>query len=195
MNSYVVRATDREYMVRLQLRMREDHADKMKRSIKARELAEVEREKRLILAGRMPMDDAPAELADHPVFKVTQLANKILEERKLKEEKKKRPKKVKRFNYDLLEGMEEEETEDTDLIECMEVEDGEVDVKRKLQELDELVAEGELVSDSDYLRVKYADPLVEELRELETVDELYEVADEVVGPLWGRPCGGQVRRV
>ena len=48
------------------------------------QIGEVEREKRLILEGKMAVEEAPAELANHPVFKITQLTNEILEERRKK---------------------------------------------------------------------------------------------------------------
>lgn len=45
-------------------------------------MGEVEREKHLILEGKMPVEEAPEELANHPVFKITQMTNKILEEKR-----------------------------------------------------------------------------------------------------------------
>lgn len=138
----------------------------------------------------MSMDDAPAELAEHPVFKITMLAKKIIQELKDKEEAKKKRKKVKKFNYDLLEGMEEEEEEDSDLIECVEGLETEAEKKRRLVDFEDFLAEGEgTFTDEDYLRIKYMDPVVEELQEMETVDEVYEVADEIVGEITNKSCG------
>lgn len=45
---------------------------------------EVDREKKLILNGKMAVEDGPAELANHPGFKITQFTKKILEERRMK---------------------------------------------------------------------------------------------------------------
>lgn len=47
-------------------------------------MGEVEREKHLILEGKMAVEEAPEELANHPVFKITQMTNKILDEKRQK---------------------------------------------------------------------------------------------------------------
>jgi hypothetical protein len=45
---------------------------------------EVEREKSLILAGKMPAKEASKELMEHPVFKISQLTRSIIEEKERK---------------------------------------------------------------------------------------------------------------
>lgn len=45
---------------------------------------EVEREKKLILEGKIPIEAAPKELKNHPVCKINQITKKILEEKKVK---------------------------------------------------------------------------------------------------------------
>jgi hypothetical protein len=45
---------------------------------------EVEREKKLILEGKIPVKEASKELLEHPVFKITQLTKDIIEEQKAK---------------------------------------------------------------------------------------------------------------
>lgn len=143
----------------------------------------------------MSMDEAPAELANHPVFKITMLAKRIIEDLRAKAESKKKRKKVKTFNYDLLAGMEEEEEEDTDLKECVEGLETDMEKKRRLVEFEEFMTRGEgTFTDEDYLRIKYMDPLVEELQEMETVDEVYEVADEIVGEITNKSCGRRLAR-
>lgn len=47
------------------------------------QLSELEREKRLILEGKMGVEDAPY-IANHPVFKVSKMANSIFEDRRKK---------------------------------------------------------------------------------------------------------------
>lgn len=44
----------------------------------APQVDELEREKKLILDGRMSLDEAPRELVDHPVFQISQLIKQIL---------------------------------------------------------------------------------------------------------------------
>ena len=45
---------------------------------------EVEREKTLVLAGKMPVKEASKELMEHPVFKMSQLTKSIIEEKERK---------------------------------------------------------------------------------------------------------------
>ncbi|KAG8325974.1 hypothetical protein J6590_054187 [Homalodisca vitripennis] len=159
-----------------------------------REIAEVEREKRLILEGKMPIEEAPEALSNHPVFQITQKANQILEERKRKAEARRRPKRLKRFDYSLLEGMEEPDVGDTEMLSCIDMDESDADRALKFEEKETLMSEGlGGFTDEDYDRIKYADPLVEDLNEAETVDELYSLADEIVGPLTGKTCGGLVK--
>lgn len=42
---------------------------------------EVEREKTLVLAGKIPVKEASKELMEHPVFKMSQLTKSIIEEK------------------------------------------------------------------------------------------------------------------
>ncbi|XP_054282935.1 uncharacterized protein LOC129000082 [Macrosteles quadrilineatus] len=193
MGSYVVRATDKTYMLTLGHRMREDFEDTVRKRIKDRAQAEVDREKVLILEGRMPPEKAPKELSNHPVFRITLLAKRMIEEKKLKEEMAKRPKKLKIFDYSLLDGMEEEVVEDTEMTSCIDEEESDEERMRKLADMEEYLAEEEVFTDEDYLRIKYEDPLVEELMQVEAVDDMYEVAEEIVGQLTGKRCGGLVK--
>ncbi|KAK3907277.1 A disintegrin and metalloproteinase with thrombospondin motifs 20 [Frankliniella fusca] len=78
MGTNVVRITDRKYMLELQRRLREDHIRGVRERIRAREVDELEREKKLILSGRMSLDEAPKELVDHPVFQISQFIKNIL---------------------------------------------------------------------------------------------------------------------
>jgi len=45
---------------------------------------EVEREKTLVLAGKMPVNEASMELMEHPVFKISQLTKSIIQEKERK---------------------------------------------------------------------------------------------------------------
>jgi len=44
----------------------------------------VEREKTLVLAGKMPVNEASMELMEHPVFKISQLTKSIIQEKERK---------------------------------------------------------------------------------------------------------------
>jgi len=45
---------------------------------------EVEREKTLVLAGKIPVQEASKELMEHPVFKISQLTKSIIQEKERK---------------------------------------------------------------------------------------------------------------
>jgi hypothetical protein len=48
------------------------------------QVEEVEREKTLVLAGKIPVKEASKELMEHPVFKISQLTKTIIEEKERK---------------------------------------------------------------------------------------------------------------
>jgi hypothetical protein len=45
---------------------------------------EVEREKKLILEGKIPVEEASKELMKHPVFEISKLTKKIIEQQRTK---------------------------------------------------------------------------------------------------------------
>jgi hypothetical protein len=45
---------------------------------------EVEREKTLVLTGKLPVKEASKELMEHPVFKISQITKTIIEEKERK---------------------------------------------------------------------------------------------------------------
>uniref|UniRef100_A0A1B6DSZ3 Uncharacterized protein n=3 Tax=Clastoptera arizonana TaxID=38151 RepID=A0A1B6DSZ3_9HEMI len=174
--SNIVRATDYVYMQELQKRLREDHEETVDKGIHNIELQEVEREKRLILDGKMSLEDAPAELSRHPVFRVTQQVRKILDERKYKAESSKIKRKIKDFDYDLLEDLDTRMDSKSEI----NVPPG---MDKNLSNLQEIYydLEDQVITEADYNRIKYEDPLVKQLKSLETVDEMYALADTIVG--------------
>ncbi|XP_067002327.1 uncharacterized protein [Anabrus simplex] len=190
MGSNVVRITDRRYMQTLQQRIREDHMQCLEKRIKEREEEEFEREKQLILDGKLPLECAGKELANHPVFKISKITSQIIEKRRSKF-------KVKKLSipyYPLEEGEAEGEigwkeaaavagegsmTHVDEVPEEQEVPSEPTSESR----IQEDVAKGYLFPQEVFERLKYESPLIKELRQLETVDELYKLADKIVGPL------------
>jgi hypothetical protein len=45
---------------------------------------EMEREKKLIIEGKIPVQEASKELMEHPIFKISKLTRNIIEEKKPK---------------------------------------------------------------------------------------------------------------
>ncbi|XP_046677362.1 uncharacterized protein LOC124365426 [Homalodisca vitripennis] len=187
MGTNVVRITDRNYMQKLQMRIREDHEESVRKRIHDREVGEVEREKHLILEGKMAVEEAPEELANHPVFKITQMTNKILEERRQQAEAKSMSKLMKKLqNYELSLPEKKSENEVTEVERYIELDEAEQERAKKLQEIEENISAGALFTQEDYDRIKYEAPLVKQLRTVENVDGLYKLADEIVGPIQAR---------
>ncbi|KAJ4449384.1 hypothetical protein ANN_00783 [Periplaneta americana] len=54
------------------------------RRIRDREAEKVEREKKLVLEGKIPVEEASKELMNHPVFRISRLTKTIIEEKKVK---------------------------------------------------------------------------------------------------------------
>ncbi|KAI4466163.1 cuticle protein [Holotrichia oblita] len=84
MGSNVVSLTDRGYMQRLQERILEDYAQNMCKRIATRQAEEMERVKNLVLIGKIPLEHAPPEMANHPVMLIEMYCNKLISERRAK---------------------------------------------------------------------------------------------------------------
>nr|CAD7447304.1 unnamed protein product [Timema bartmani] len=178
MGSNIVRVTDRAYMQRLQQRIHEDHVTRQQERIAVREAEEVEREKRLILQGKIPMEEAPKELADHPVLLISQITKKIAEERSIK---KKTVLTSPNF-YPSPATLSEDEEREGAIIMQERVVEGDLSLEDKLEEVEDPERKY-MLTPEQYEKLKYESPLIKQLRNVETVVELYKLADEIVGPL------------
>nr|CAD7410291.1 unnamed protein product [Timema cristinae] len=160
MGSNIVRVTDRAYMQRLQQRIHEDHVTRQQERIAVREAEEVEREKRLILQGKIPMEEAPKELADHPRKTVLTSPN----------------------FYPSLTTLSEGEEREGAIIMQERVAEGDLSLEDQLEEVEDPERKY-MLTPEQYEKLKYESPLIKQLRNVETVVELYKLADEIVGPL------------
>ncbi|XP_039280685.1 uncharacterized protein LOC111056609 [Nilaparvata lugens] len=184
MGSNVVRVTDRTYMQSLQGKLRDNYDDNLKQRITAREADEVEREKRLILEGKMGVEEAPEALADHPVFRITQLTNKMLQDRRIKQSKARLPKALRDLDYETArEAARDREVPDHEESElAVELDLEEAERHRRLQEIAKDISNEQLFTQEDFDRIKYETPLVKQLRTVESVDELYRLAEQIIHP-------------
>lgn len=73
-------------------------------------------------------------------------------------------KKLKNYELSLPEKKEEEETE---VEKCIELDEEEIARAKKLQEIEENISAGALFTQEDYDRIKYENPLVKQLRDVE----------------------------
>ncbi|KAJ8952517.1 hypothetical protein NQ318_003313, partial [Aromia moschata] len=176
MGTNVVLLTDRVYMQRLQERILEDYEESMAKRIKAREAheflkieQEMDRVKNLVLTGQIPLSQAPPEMAEHPVMLIENYCNLLIAERRAKI---KIP-RVKIPTYLYL--------DDTpDPPSGLSIEQGHVfrkqgdgmciPVTTYLQSTEEEdVTKGYMVTQEEYERLKYVDPMVKQLISCEVI--------------------------
>ncbi|XP_075211447.1 uncharacterized protein LOC142318820 isoform X2 [Lycorma delicatula] len=186
MGSNVVKVTDREYMQNLRTRLQENHEEIFKKRINDREADEVEREKKLIIEGKMGMEEATAALADHPILKITQLTNKMIENnKKLQFGKSRLPRALRDLDFETArEAARDREVPDHEESElAIELDAEEAERQRRLQEIAKDISNEQLFTQEDFDRIKYETPLVKQLRTVESVEELYRLAEQIVGPI------------
>ncbi|XP_057666175.1 uncharacterized protein LOC130899968 isoform X1 [Diorhabda carinulata] len=181
MGTNVCSLTDRDYMTRLQIRILEDYAEKMDKRIKTREAEELERVKNLVLNGTIPLSQAPPEMADHPVMLIDAICNKLIAERRAKI---KIPKvKIPTFLY-------WDDTPDPES--GLTIQKGHVfrgPEERLCLSADRFLNYSEeheekySLPQEEYDKIIYINPLVRRLLECESVEEIYELAEEITGSL------------
>ncbi|GJQ67217.1 hypothetical protein Trydic_g8123 [Trypoxylus dichotomus] len=183
MGSNVVSLTDRGYMQRLQERILEDYAQSMSKRIATRQAEEMERVKNLVLIGKIPLENAPPEMANHPVMLIEMYCNKLIAERRAKI----KVQKIHIPNY-----LYWDDTPDPPSGLC--IEKGHVFRKNDqslctpperflLATEEEEIENRYMFSSEEFENMKYEDPLVKDLKDCETVEEMYELADEIIGVL------------
>lgn len=183
MGSNMVSLTDRAYMQRLQERILEDYALAMEKRIIVREAEEMERVKNLVLIGKIPMDQAPPEMADHPVMLIEQYCNKLIAERRAK---------MKVLKVHIPRYLYYDDTPDPPS--GLSIEKGHV-FREPGERLctppehyvfipdEEDVENGYMFTAEAYDYLKYEDPLIKQLKACETIEEMYARADEILGVL------------
>ncbi|GBP36816.1 hypothetical protein EVAR_28157_1 [Eumeta japonica] len=180
MGKSLVSLTDKVYMNELEERIRQVLEESLNRRVAARVLDEMERLKKLILVGKTPLEDCPPELYKHPVFVFWRLVNKEVE----KESKKRadaylRKLKVKRkMDQPPAESMEDVTEEEKKAVV--------VDVLKKcrmelIKRQGEDIHNGFRCTNSEFESQRYESNDVKNLKKLKTVDELYGLADKIIG--------------
>nr|CAH7733201.1 unnamed protein product [Callosobruchus chinensis] len=185
MGSHIVSLTNRAYMQTLQERILDEYAEAMDKRIKTREEEELERVKNLVLIGKIPFSQAPAEMANHPVMLIEKYCNKLIAERRAK---------IKVYKVKIPTYLYSDDTPDPES--GLAIEKGHVfsppSVKLCMpyerfllpkpvegeEEVDEYMIDPE-----KFELMYYEDPLVKQLKNCETIEELYELADEIIGVL------------
>ncbi|VVD03657.1 uncharacterized protein LOC126972725 [Leptidea sinapis] len=182
MGSNLVRLTDKSYMNDLEDRIRAVNEEGLSKRITNRVLDEMERLKRLILVGKTPLKECPPELFHHPVFVFWRMVNKEVA-RASKKRADAYYRKLKTSQK--LEQSQEEEVE----AEGVEEESEQLTARQLLakcqEELEEIkqadVEKGVRFTDELFTQLKYETNDVKTLKTLNTVDELYALADKIIG--------------
>ncbi|KAB0797445.1 hypothetical protein PPYR_08439 [Photinus pyralis] len=181
MGSNVVNLTDREYMQLLQERILENYANEMNKRIATREAEEMERVKNLVLIGRIPLDEAPPEMVDHPVRLIEMHCRRLIAERRAK---------IKVHKGFIPKHLYVDDTPDPPS--GLSIEEGHV-FRSKNERLchppacvlsipdKEDVKRGYMFTEENYAKLNLEGSLIQELRKSQTVEEMYQLADRIMG--------------
>ncbi|XP_026327205.1 uncharacterized protein LOC113235631 [Hyposmocoma kahamanoa] len=181
MGTNLVRLTDKSYMNDLEDRIREVIEENLNKRISERVMDEMERLKRLILIGKTPLQECPPELYHHPVFVFWRMVNKEVAKASKKRadayyRKLKTSQKVEQFTED--ENVVEEQEEGEKLT-------SEQLLERCRQEIEDQkqadIEKGVRFTDEMYATIKYETNDIKNLKNLTTVEELYALADKIIG--------------
>ncbi|KAJ2944590.1 hypothetical protein O0L34_g3943 [Tuta absoluta] len=177
----MVRLTDKSYMSELEDRIREVNEEALNKRITTRVMDEMERLKRLILVGKTPLKECPPELFHHPVFVFWRMVN-----REVARASKKRAdiyyrklKASQKIDVTTEEEVEEEQQQEAEQLTTEQL------LERCRAELEEQkqgdIEKGVRFTDEQYAQLKYETKEIKELKNLTTVEELYALADKIIG--------------
>ncbi|XP_052757859.1 uncharacterized protein LOC128202263 isoform X1 [Galleria mellonella] len=182
MGSNLVRLTDKSYMTDLEERIRAVNEENLNKRISARVLDEMERLKRLILVGKTPLQECPPELYHHPVFVFWRMVNREVAKaskkradayyRKLKASQKTDQSMDEEAENEATEDESEQLTPEQLLTKCNE----ELEEQKQKD-----IAKGVRFTDEQFALLKYETNDVKTLKSLTTVEELYALADKIIG--------------
>ncbi|CAG9784590.1 unnamed protein product [Diatraea saccharalis] len=182
MGSNLVKLTDKSYMTELEERIRAVNEENLNKRISSRVLDEMERLKRLILVGKTPLKECPPELFNHPVFVFWRMVNREVARasKKRADAYYRKLKASQRFDQSL-----DGESETEVIEEEAEQLTSEQLLSRCHQELEEQkqldIERGVRFTDEQFAQLKYETHDVKTLKNLTTVEELYSLADKIIG--------------
>ncbi|XP_041971397.1 uncharacterized protein LOC121727562 isoform X2 [Aricia agestis] len=182
MGSNLVRLTDKTYMNELEERIRAVNEENLHKRISSRVLDEMERLKRLILVGKTPLKECPPELFHHPVFVFWRMVNREVARasKKRADAYYRKLKASQKIDQGIDEEVESVATADDGeqltpeqlLAKCRE----ELELMKQVD-----IEHGIRFTDEQYSQLKYETNDVKTLKNLTTVEELYALADKIIG--------------
>ncbi|RVE53313.1 hypothetical protein evm_002146 [Chilo suppressalis] len=182
MGSNLVKLTDKSYMTELEERIRAVNEENLNKRISSRVLDEMERLKRLILVGKTPLKECPPELFHHPVFVFWRMVNREVARasKKRADAYYRKLKASQRFDQSLDEESESEVVEEES--EQLTSEQLLARCQQELEEQKQLdIERGVRFTDEQFSQLKYETNDVKTLKNLTTVEELYSLADKIIG--------------
>ncbi|XP_030767828.1 uncharacterized protein LOC115891503 [Sitophilus oryzae] len=182
MGTHYVSLTDRNYMQKLQERILEDYEEQMLKRISVREEEEMERVKNLVLIGKIPLDQAPPEMARHPIMLIENYCNQLIAERRAK---------IKIYKVKIPTFLYWDDTPDPPS--GLSIESGHIfrhqgeklchPVERHLGSTEDGTEPKYLLPEEEFDKLNYKNSLVKQLMACETVEEMYALADNIIGAL------------
>lgn len=182
MGSNLVRLTDKTYMTDLEERIRAVNEENLNKRISSRVLDEMERLKRLILVGKTPLKECPPELFHHPVFVFWRMVNRevALASKKRADAYYRKLKASQRSEQSVDEEAEGEDMEEEG--EQLTPEQLLAKCNEELEEQKQIdIEKGVRFTDEQFAVLKYETNDVKTLKNLTTVEELYALADKIIG--------------
>ncbi|XP_026737774.1 uncharacterized protein LOC113501007 isoform X1 [Trichoplusia ni] len=182
MGNNLVRLTDKNYMTELEERIRAVNEENLNKRITTRVMDEMERLKRLILVGKTPLKECPPELYHHPVFVFWRMVN-----REVARASKKRAdayfrklKAAQKIDMSIDEDRELSTAEDEG--ESLTPEQRLSKCREQLEHNKQLdIERGVRFTEEQFAQLKYETNEVKILKNLTTVEELYALADKIIG--------------
>ncbi|KAG6443993.1 hypothetical protein O3G_MSEX003137 [Manduca sexta] len=182
MGSNLVRLTDKTYMTELEERIRAVNEENLNKRISSRVLDEMERLKRLILVGKTPLKECPPELFNHPVFVFWRMVNREVAKasKKRADAYYRKLKASQKFDQSMDEEAESEEEQQVG--EQLTADQLFAKCRAELEEQKQIdIEKGVRFTDEQFALLKYETNDVKTLKSLTTVEELYALADKIIG--------------
>ncbi|KAF9417004.1 hypothetical protein HW555_005832 [Spodoptera exigua] len=181
MGSNLVRLTDKAYMTELEERIRAVNEENLNKRITTRVMDEMERLKRLILVGKTPLKECPPELFHHPVFVFWRMVNREVS-RASKKRADKYYRKLKAAQKVDLSMAEEHVPEEVVNGKTLTAEELLSKAREEMEHQKQLDLEkGVRFTDEQFAQLKYETNDIKTLKNLTTVEELYALADRIIG--------------
>jgi len=185
LNTDLVQLLDRKYMTSLDEAIHTNYKRQLYERIRERQKWEFEREKKLVVEGRIPLEDGPPELAQHPMFIVKEEVQRIIDEKRAKKEARRKKQKIPPFNYKLLSHMVSRgHVRSISEVSVLSGATADLDMLQNQRQVAEAklmedLEAGVILPDELYSVLKYTPDIIKEMMSADTVEEMYRLANTI----------------